>query len=72
MAGSIWTARASYAVLVLPPNDLNLTPPLLGRIGWFYPRGPDGRGRAAATFAEPEKLSALRRAGEIVGEKTLG
>ncbi|HEX4348923.1 MAG TPA: glycosyl hydrolase, partial [Verrucomicrobiae bacterium] len=30
---------ASYAVLVLPPNDANLTPPLLGRIGDFIRAG---------------------------------
>jgi hypothetical protein len=30
---------ASYAVLVLPPNDSNLTPPLLARIGDFVRAG---------------------------------
>lgn len=30
---------ASYAVLVLPPNDANLTPPLLARIGDFVRAG---------------------------------
>ena len=63
---------ANYAVLILPPDDADMTPQTLAA----HPRaGARGRNRgrsASATFAQPRRFSGMRCTGEKNRRRTLG
>ena len=60
---------ANYAVLILPPDDMNMTPQMLQCIRKLVRAGATVVGPRPSTFAEPGGLSKMRQAGEkIAGE----
>ena len=63
---------ANYAVLILPPDDVNMTPQMLKCIREIGARRRDRRRPAPATFAEPRRLSEMRCAGEKTRRRTVG